>query len=233
MRWYFHAAVIVLLATAVDLHAQNFDGDSIYYTPIPHPTVKEKKSAKRIFQDTVSAQRYVTYFFNLQVGTLIGCSDCDEAKEVTLTSSTTHGVALGKKLRAGVGIGLDTYENWKTMPLFGSVSWDVFGTKNTNALFVQVKYGWSESWINNHDDAYGFTDTGGGRMADIQLGYRIKHRDMNIAFSVGTKFQRVYSYFEYPNYLYRNGEVVQGPSSTTTIQQDMSRLSIGVTIGWR
>lgn len=232
MRWYYHGAVMVLLATALDMHAQNFDGDSIYYTPIPHPTVKEK-SAKRIFRDTLSTQPYFSYFFNVQVGTLIGCSDCDEAKEVTFTSSTTHGVSIGKKLRAGLGIGFDTYGNWKTMPLFGSVSWDLVGTKNTNALFVQFKYGWAESWGNSHDDVYGFKSTGGGRMSDIQLGYRINHHNVNIAFSVGAKFQRVYSYFEFPTYIYRDGEVVQGPASTATVQQDMSRLSIGVTMGWK
>ena len=112
MRWHYHVPVIVLLTIVLDIHAQDFDGDSIYYTPIPRH-MSRQKSPKPVFRDTLSSQAFITYFFNLQVGTLIGCSDCDKPKEVTLTSSTTHGVSIGKKLRAGIGIGFDTYGNWK------------------------------------------------------------------------------------------------------------------------
>jgi hypothetical protein len=141
----------------MEAHAQDFEGDSIYYTPIPIK-VEKKSTHKTIFRDTVQNDQQFTYFFNLQVGNLIGCTNCDVGKEVTFTTSTTHGVIIGKKLRVGAGIGFDSYYNWQTMPLFGSASWDLFGTKNTNAVFLQANYGWAQAWQNKSARGYGFTD---------------------------------------------------------------------------
>src|SRR6478752_2997820 len=182
--------LIALLLVTAELHAQNFDADSVYYTPISSDNKKQVRHGG-IFRDTIKNDKLYGYFFNLQVGSLIGCNDCSEGKEITFTASTIHGVTIGKKLRTGVGIGLDSYYAWQTMPVFISVSTDLFGTKNTNAIFIQINYGWSQSWYNESHREYGFKDTEGGRMVGTQLGYRIKYHDLKISISVGTKYQRV------------------------------------------
>ena len=233
MRIRVAFSFLALLLVATEIHAQNFDADSIHYTPILVRVEKQDHRSK-VFLDTIITDKKITYFFNLQVGSLIGCNDCSAGKEITFTSSTTHGITIGKKLRTGVGIGLDSYYEWHTMPLFGSVSWDVLGTKNTSAVFVQFNYGWSKSWRNESHQGYGFESVDGGRMVSTQLGYRLKYYDLRISLSVGTKYQRVSANYEFPTYYYtEEGLWVQGSSSTRTIQESMNRLMFSLTVGWK
>lgn len=221
-----------ILAT-VRIQAQNYDADSIYYTTIPVAKAKQHHN-KRVFQDTIKNDELFTYFFILQAGTLVGCNDCSEGKEITFTSSTIHGVMIGKKLRAGLGIGLDSYYAWHTMPVFGSLTFDVFGTKNTSAIFVQFNYGWSKAWLNKTYQDYGYQDADGGPMVNTQLGYRLKYHDLRISLSIGTKYQRVTANYEYPTYHYTNeGVMILGTPSTTTVQQSMNRLQLALTVGWK
>jgi hypothetical protein len=215
--------------TSQVIRAQNFDGDSIYYTPIP-----KNETDKKVSSESIDDKLFI-YFFNLQVGPLIGCNNCGERKEITFTASTIHGITIGKKLRTGLGIGLDSYYSWQTMPLFASASWDLFGTKNTNALFIQFNYGWAKPWLNESaQTSYGYKSVSGGRMINTQLGYRIKYHDLKISFGIGYKFQRASVHFEYPNYYYWfDGSPIQGRSSTMKIQEDMNRLMFSMAIGWK
>lgn len=212
---------------------QDFDADSVLYTPIPK-VVETKRAPRKIFVDTVKNDRRIGYFFTVQTGPQIGCNNCDQGKEVTFSASTTHGVTIGKKLRTGLGIGFDSYFDWHTLPVFASASWDLLGTKNTHALFVQANYGWSKSWISDSRWNAGTTDVGGGPMFNAQAGYRIRYHDVRISLAIGTKYQRVYKYYEYPTYYYTgDGRIVQGSPSKTTVKEDLNRLIISLAIGWR
>lgn len=225
--------LIVTLLAATKINAQNFDADSVHYTPIL-VGVEKQNNKSTIFQDTITNDKLFGYFFNLQVGSLIGCNNCSEGKEITFTSSTTHGITIGEKLRTGLGIGLDSYYEWHTMPIFGSVNWDVLGTKNTSAVFVQFNYGWSKPWLNETHREFGFKDVDGGRMVSTQIGYRLKYHDLRVSLSVGTKYQRILANYEIPTYYYtEEGLTVQGTSSTRTIQESMNRLMFSLTVGWK
>ncbi len=218
--------------------SSEFDGDSIYYTPIPTEQLWEPEKRRNPFQedpaDSAKRSRFVDYFFNLQLGSLVGCGDCITDREVTFTASTVHGVTLGEKFRIGGGIGFDSYYGWQTMPLFGSASFDVIGTKNSGAIFVQVNYGWSVPWRKEQEWNSGTTDVEGGQMLYGMAGLRLKYHDMRISFTFGGKYQSVTSYFEVPTiYYYVYGLPYQGASSKTTVVETMRRLAFGVTIGWK
>lgn len=220
--------------------AQDFDADSVYYTPIPKVKPTEAKGKKKYFaedptlSDSTANARRIEYFFNVQLGTLIGCSDCVAGKEVTFTSSTVHGITLGKKFRVGGGVGFDSYYDWQTMPVFGSASWDIFGTKNTTALFVQLNYGWSMPWRTEKLWEYGETGLNGGQMVYGMAGLRLKYYDLRISFTLGGKYQSVSTYFETPSFYYDpNGNLVPGKPSRTTIEETMRRFAVAVTIGWK
>lgn len=221
------------------VQAQDFDADSIYYTPIPKTAAEvqyvEQQQRKRVFADTISSQKFIQYFFNVALGPLVGCSDCISNKEVTITSSTTHGITVGKKFRTGLGFGIDAYYQWVTMPLFGSVSFDVFGTRNTNALFVRVDLGYSAAWRMAESSDFTATGVDGGRMLDLAAGYRIKYHDMTISMSFGVKYQNVSYFFETPSYYYTwDGVLMQGASpNRTTVNEDMSRFMTTIAIGWK
>ncbi len=212
--------------------AQNFDADSIYYSTISKVT--SKKSGKLSWlEDELPTDKSVSYFFNVQTGALIGCGDCSFKQDVSYSASTVHGVTFGKKLRLGAGIGFDTYQYWQTMPIFGSVSWDLFGNKNKNALYLQFNYGWAKPWASRSNLFY-YQDVNGGRMVSTQVGYRIKYHDLKISLGIGSKYQRVSASYEYPAFYYDFiGTPRRGTSSITTLTESISRLALMMSIGWK
>lgn len=179
-------------------------------------------------------RRGIPYFVYFQSGALVGCNDCSEKKEVSFTASVVHGFSLSKKLRVGAGIGFDSYANWQTLPLFGSVSWDLLGNKNTNALFLQFNYGWAHPWLNKTARTYGYKEVNGGKMYALSLGYRIRYHDLRLSFALGLKSQDVSSYYEYPTYYTTiTGQVREGMASTQKLEEELKRVQFAMAIGWK
>src|SRR6267154_1561715 len=125
-----HIIFLVLTNGIVSMGlAQNYDSDSVYYTPIPKPT------QGRSSDDEQKNPGSVVYFFAIQAGALVGCNDCSKGKEFTFSAATIQGVTIGRKFRTGIGLGFDSYQHWQTVPIYGMVSWDLIGDKNKNAVF--------------------------------------------------------------------------------------------------
>lgn len=225
MRLLFTVAVFLIPDF---LQAQHVTDDSVQYTPIPIPVVKEKKAHDS--GETSKRDRKVVYFLLLQSGALVGCSQCGDATDVSFTTSAVNGVTIAKKIQAGVGLGFDTYLGWQTLPVYTSLGYDLFGSKNGNAFFIQLNYGYSKAWRLESFRGYSFERAEGGRMFASQAGYRIKYHDLNFSFMAGVKFQRVFSYYAYPTWNLFNGEYQQG-TNNTTVKQDMSRLMITMAVG--
>jgi hypothetical protein len=184
-----------------------------------------------IKQDTLK-KRKIEYYFQVQSGALIGCNSCSDGKQISFTGSTTHGIKIGRKLRVGGGVGLDSYFEWNTMPVFGSVSWDVFGKKN--ALFVELNYGGSlASWRPQNFQEYGYQKSDAGKVYSYVLGYRIRYEKMRISVGVGHKTQLVTSYYEYPTYYWNNNNYVPGDASRRIVKNEMNRLMVYLAVGWK
>jgi hypothetical protein len=210
----------------IETNAQiNFDRDSVYYTPITKPAPKKKE---------VEKENKVSYFFTISSGASIGCANCKSGSEVTFSTSTIHGVTIGKRLRVGAGLGYDSYYNWQTAPVFGAVSWDLIGNKNKNALFLQFSYGGASAWRNLVEE-YGFKKVEGGKAIGTQVGYRIRYHDARLSFSIGTKYQEVTTSYEYPTYRYGfNGQPIIGDTpSTKSVLQELNRIQLSISIGWK
>jgi len=183
--------------------------------------------------DSSARKRKVSYFFAFGMGAMIGCEQCHATgTNASFSTSVVQGVRIGKG-SMGAGIGLDVYESRKTLPLFGSASWDLFGKKNK--VYVQLNYGYAGAWVNKDAKAYGFKSSEGGKMLNPFLGYRIQSGNVRMLFSVGYKFQRVFSRYEYPVY-YANptyDSFALLPPSTKEIRMDMNRFVVAMAIGWR
>ncbi len=230
--------LLLLMAGTSIGYAQNYDFDSVYYTPIPKPQAKIRKKAK----EEIQLSKKIEYFFNVQTGLLVGCNDCGKAKELTFSATTVHGITIGRKLRAGLGLGFDSYQNWQTLPIYGVASWDLIGNKNKNAVFLQMAYGWAHPWF-IRDGAYGsytsdpFSGASGGRTINPQIGYRMKYYNLKLSMAVGYKFQRIHyssAYFQlYPNCPTCNYYITTNQISTTAITQDMSRVQLIMSVGWK
>ncbi|MGC3948763.1 MAG: hypothetical protein QM762_30390 [Chryseolinea sp.] len=212
----------------------NFEGDSIYYTPIsktPPPTVDRNVG---IFRDTTRHDRFAGYYFDVSIGTLGGCNDCFTGTELTFSTSTTHGVTLGKKTRAGIGIGFDTYFGWQTVPMFGSVSYDLAGTKNTHAVFIQGQYGWSFAWHETLQYELPSKDVQGGTMFGVFAGYRVRYHNLRISILAGFKQQLATTIYERETWIpSETGVMVPGTPSRTTIETTMGRAAFNLALSWK
>jgi hypothetical protein len=187
-------------------------------------------SAQHDGQDSLS-KRKMEYYFQFQSGSLIGCNSCSDGKQISFSGSTTHGVKIGRKLRVGAGVGLDSYLELNTLPLFGSVSWDLIGKKNL--VYVEMNYGGAlASWRPQDLQEYGYQKTNAGKMYSFGLGYRIKYEKMRISLGVGRKTQFVTSYYEYPTYYWNNTTYVLGDPSRKTVKNEMNRLQVWLAVGW-
>lgn len=96
-----------------------------------------------------------------------------------------------KQLRAGIGIGLDGYEDWRFTPLFASITLDL-SKKNESAIFLQFNCGHSFGQyvaINNNQGFDGYDDYG-GLMINPMMGYRIVVGKNSFIVSAGYKFQK-------------------------------------------
>lgn len=186
--------------------------------------------------------RKLQYFFYLQSGVMIGnvdipewCSDCNEIREVTFSATTIHGVKWGN-LRVGGGLGFDSYYGWNTVPVMGSVSWDLHGKRQKqNSLVIQMNYGTTliTKKINQYDE-YGLESTEGGVMINPSIGYRILYDDLNLMLNVGLKQQVVQSSYKYPTYFWDPVTGQQsGEPSYSHIKETLNRLVISLAVGLR
>lgn len=225
-RRVFSLSLLIFTINVSNVFSQGNDSDSVYYTPILKSKPKSNGEAGSLKQ--------FEYFFNIQTGALVGCNDCDKGKEFTFSATTVQGVTIGNKCRAGLGIGFDSYQNWQTLPLYGMVSWDLIGNKNKNALFVQVNYGWAHPWF-ARDGSYSyyssdpFTAVAGGRMFNPQIGYRVSYYNLKLSIVAGYKFQSITYKKQY--YYCPACDLLQ--QSFDEVTQDMNRVQLMMSVGWR
>jgi hypothetical protein len=183
-------------------------------------------------KDSTRSKPMLGYFFNVGVGGMIGCSNCSmTGKLVNFTLTTVHGIRIGDRLSVGAGVGFDQYENWKTMPLYGSASWDLFGRKNK--VFVQMNYGYASGWINKAVEGYGYKKSSGGQFIYPAIGYSVHQGKLRINFTAGYKRQTVeadYNTF-YPLYQPWSSQVPAPTSDSETINTTLRRAVFTMSIG--
>jgi hypothetical protein len=187
-------------------------------------------SAQTIPSDSVARPKLISYFFNVQSGPLVGCTDCKKVKNYSFSASTIHGLKIGEKLRAGVGLGFDTYRDWRVLPFFGSVSWDLFGKKNK--VFTQLNYGWARAW-NPYVEMFGYNAVKGGQSFAAMMGYRIAYGDMRIALLAGWKSQITTMSHEQPYYSWLMANTVYESSFRQTTKSNLNRIAISLSVGWK
>lgn len=182
-------------------------------------------------QDSLK-RKTIEYYFQFQSGMLIGCGSCSDGKQITFSGSTTHGIKIGRRLRVGAGVGLDSYFDWNAMPVFGSVSWDLIGKKN--ALYVELNYGGAlASWRPMNLQEYGFQKSNTGKVYSYAVGYRIKYDKMRISIGVGRKTQLVTTHYEYPTYYWSFDNYIMGDPSRKIVKNEMNRFMVFLTVGWK
>lgn len=168
------------------------------------------------------------YFITYASGMMMGKEQMD-ATTVGFTTSLVQGVVVGR-LRAGVGIGYDSYTQWHTMPLYGQVSYDILG--KGNALYLQVGYGYAWAWRKPGLYELPSQSKEGGKSLTAALGYRITISDIRLHFTLGYKFQSTTAVATYLPYQYFAPDAIIAPnSSSTTVREGLNRLVFSIGIG--
>ena len=176
-------------------------------------------------------KKSMPYFFNVQSGALVGCSDCRIGKQISYSFSTLHGVKIKKRLRVGASTGLDSYFDWNVIPLYGIAIWDLFRGKE-NAFFLQFGYGHSlKVWRTFGYDEYGFKNVDPGKIYSFGAGYRIMNNKMSVSFGIGQKVQQITTYYEYPTYQWLSGKYVMGDPSRKKVLNELNRLTLWMSVG--
>lgn len=137
---------------------------------------------------TQLSPRKVIYFNHVLAGGLFG----EEGDGSGLSISTTHGIRV-KRLALGAGVAFDSYGQWKTIPAFGSISYD-FAKIKSNAFFLQFNAGYANASRIKKEEWADYREYGSQMICSL-IGYRIRTQQFSLYVQAGHRFQKVsYSY---------------------------------------
>lgn len=164
-------------------------------------------------------KKKILYYNSFLAGGLFG----ESGQGSGLSLSTTHGLRV-KQVAFGAGVGLDSYLDWKTLPIFGSISLD-FGRIKSNALFLQLNGGYAEAWlVRKQQWIPEYRDYGGGMISSL-IGYRIVKERFSLYMLAGHKFQRAHRSYEPEPWS------SFAPQLSYFVKEDMNRLVVQIGFG--
>jgi hypothetical protein len=132
-----------------------------------------------------STKHRITYFNSLLTGALIGNNEPG-----SLTASTTHGIRY-KAITFGGGVGYDSYRDWRTIPLFASLSWDFLRVKKQNAFFIQCIAGYGKAKHFGRQTDLTNYEVHKATTGLAALGYRIVANRWTLYILTGYKIQHI------------------------------------------
>lgn len=159
----------------------------------------------------------VSYYNQFSTGILAG----GEYGLVGGSVTTVHGVAAGH-WTIGAGIGIEGYERWRTVPLFGSLSYHFCGPEESG-VFLSFNAGHGFGRLLKTQEGIDVDMTKGGPMINPMIGYQISASKFNISLSAGYKQQQMEGH-------YRSAF---GGVYTYTIEETMDRFFFQLGFGIR
>jgi len=163
-------------------------------------------------------QPLLKYYNSFATAILSGGND----KPLTASITTIHGIAM-HRWRLGVGVGIESYEVWRTVPVFGSLSFD-FGKIKNNALYVQANAGYAFGHRLERVEGASNENDEGGLMLNPMIGYRIEANKVNVFIAAGYKLQRVDYSFDW---------IWGWPYVSTDMTEEFNRFTFQIGVGFR
>ncbi|NJN26382.1 MAG: hypothetical protein HC819_10595 [Cyclobacteriaceae bacterium] len=137
--------------------------------------------------------RLHTYYHELRSGTLFG----EENIDVSL--HTLNGYQFNQYLGTALGVGLNKYGNYLTMPVYGQVKGFLLDRKVSPFYFGDIGYGFA--WRNRADDEmFEIANVKGGLYWQIGLGYQLNFAKSALTFSFGYSSQASEARYHYQGY---------------------------------
>jgi hypothetical protein len=172
------------------------------------------------FKDTIKFKP--SYYGSFLSGAQIGCTDCSLSKKITVTASLVNGIQVTKRFSTGLGIGFDSFEQWKTLPLFLHLSYKLLGKKN--GLYAQFNSGYAYAWMDKLGYELPNYQQRGGLLMQYALTYQYELGGVRILFSGGFKKQTVsYTYrYDWSSFYNENKNIL-----------DLNRVFVQIGFGWK
>jgi hypothetical protein len=171
------------------------------------------------------------YAFTINSAMLF-CANCNIEGSLVAMPTTIHGIRY-RKLRAGAGVGYTSFGIIRSMPYFGSVSWDLFGRKRKSGLFVEFNYGGAHAWLSpSQNDRY-LDEVKAWGFFQASAGYAFHYQKLRVALQAGfqsLKTRRTYVYGETYTYSWPTGDVIMPPHQSIT-DYDTRRFFLNLSVG--
>jgi hypothetical protein len=166
-----------------------------------------------------SASKKSTYFFSLHAGGLLSKT----GDGTFLSASTIHGVRK-QTVAFGVGLGYNAYLQWRTFPVFASISYD-FASLSHSAFFMQINAGSSRAWVPDTDQSEFVYNPERGLYVHPVIGYRVRANQFRLYVTAGYQHQNLQYEQTWKNWIWGP------PSGKTTIDRTIQRVSLQIGIG--
>lgn len=160
--------------------------------------------------DLVPQQTYFQLQLGLALGSDVGGNLYGNGEFRAAVNTRIFGL-----LQPGIGVGLDSYSNFKVIPIYLSA----FGVSSdrVNAFFYNARIGFGNSIKSSNET--GFDKIRGDYFSELEIGRRIKMPTNFITYSLGYKVQSIKKTNEFGRF-----------TSTTTQQSKRITIKIGVGI---
>jgi hypothetical protein len=132
-----------------------------------------------------ASERPISYYNRTSTGILAG----GQHGLVTGSATTVHGIGI-RHWALGAGAGVEGYERWRTVPIFGSLSY-FFNDAHGNGVFLQLSAGHSICWLLSPNESIHVDGTRGGFMFSPVAGYQIAAKKLLVNISAGYKMQKM------------------------------------------
>jgi len=124
-----------------------------------------------------------TFYHELRGGILLG------EDNTSITLHNINGYQFNRFLAPGIGIGFDSYEKYRTVPVYAHLKGYIFDRRTAPFYFAEAGYGFA--WYNDEEEyAFDVTDVHGGYYWQIGLGYRISFNHLAMLITLGYKNQK-------------------------------------------
>ena len=157
----------------------------------------------------------IAYYNRLTTGILAG----GEHGLITGTATTIHGISVGH-LAVGAGVGIEGYERWRTVPIFGSLTYFLKDAR-ASGMFLQINAGHSVCRLIVPDEGFQVDGTRGGFMFSTVAGYQIAAGKLLVNLSAGYKLQNMRG-------AYKNGQL---PNLNFTLDEQADRFVFQIGVG--
>lgn len=119
-----------------------------------------------------------SFYHEFRGGLLIG------EENTSFTVQTINGYQFSKYLGTGLGLGVNKYGNYITLPIYATVKGYLYDKKVSPFYYGDIGYGFA--WqTNKNETTFGLDNVQGGLYWQLGLGYQINFHQSAMVFSLG------------------------------------------------